>query len=291
MKKSINIIGAGRAAQPIAAILQHHPYYYMQAVFSRSLNSATDLAARIGAQAVADIACLPKADITLIGTPDAAIVETTLLLARLPWIGGDTLFVHLSGSKTIGELEALAQREAKVGSLHPVFAFADVAQSIRTLSGSLCALEPDENSLPDLEALAGALGLRPFVIASAQKARYHASLSAAANFSVALADFAQKLLASTQIPIAMQRELVASLMQQNAGNLMEQAPIDALTGPIVRGDAATVAMHLAATSADEQAVYRAWAMETLHLARPRLSEEAYQAVYVELNSITTQDEF
>ena len=135
------------------------------------------------------------------------------------------------------------------------------------------------------------MGLRSFVIASAQKARYHASLSAAANFSVALADFAQKLLASTQIPIAMQRELVASLMQQNAGNLMEQAPIDALTGPIVRGDAATVAMHLAATSADEQAVYRAWAMETLHLARPRLSEEAYQAVYVELNSITTQDEF
>lgn len=63
MKKSINIIGAGRAAQPIAAILQHHPYYYMQAVFSRSLNSATDLAARIGAQAVADIACLPKAEV------------------------------------------------------------------------------------------------------------------------------------------------------------------------------------------------------------------------------------
>ena len=57
----------------------------------------------------------------------------------------------------------------------------------------------------------------------------------------------------------------------------------------MRGDAATVAMHLAAISADEQAVYKAWAMETLQLARPRLSEEAYQAVYVALNSITARD--
>ena len=69
---------------------------------------------------------------------------------------------------------------------------------------------------------------------------------------------------------AMRRELVASLMRQNADNLLRQTPAEALTGPIVRGDAATVAAHLAAMTASERAVYQSWAKETLALAQARV---------------------
>lgn len=270
MQKSINIIGAGRVARPIAAILQQHPHYHIQAVYSRGFESAAALAARIGSQALPKLAQLPRADITLIGTPDAAIAETAQALAKLPWLDSDTLFIHFSGAKTIAELAPLAQRGAQTGGLHPVFAFADMEHSLRTLSGSLCALEANGVALAQLQAMAAALGLRGFVVEPAKKARYHAALSAAANFSVALAAYAQKLLPDS-LDGRLRQELVASLMLQNAGNLMRQTPLEALTGPIVRGDAATVAMHLQAMTPTEQADYRAWAWPTLALAQPRLT--------------------
>ncbi len=270
MQKSINLIGAGRAGAPIAAILQQHGGFRVQAVLSRRPEPAARLAAMLDCVPVAQWSDLPEADITLIATPDGVIAEAAAALAALPWVGGQHVFVHLSGGKTMIELAALAVRGAKTGSLHPVFAFADAAQSVRQLSGSLCALEGDAHSLPELQALAAALGLRAFTVAPEQKARYHAALSAAANFSVTLAEFAQNLLLPTQIPQAMRRELVASLMRQNADNLLRQTPAEALTGPIVRGDAATVAAHLAVMTASERAVYQSWAKETLALAQARV---------------------
>ncbi len=277
MKKSFHIIGLGRVGQTFATVIPQSGRWRLACAVSRSGggvredNAICPIVPRIG--------LLPRADAVLVCTPDNAIEEAAAELARLPWLSAQTLVVHFSGAKTIGALNAVVKCGATIGSLHPVFAFADVAQSVRLLRGNLCALEAgDTEAMAGLHDLADAAGLRAFEIPSAQKARYHAALSAASNFSVTLAAFAQDLLRPLNLPEPLARDLVCNLLRQSVENLSHLPPVQALTGPVVRGDDSTVAAYLAALSGDERQLYRMFALSTLALAAPRLGAEAQEAL-------------
>ncbi|QEY23777.1 Rossmann-like and DUF2520 domain-containing protein [Neisseria animalis] len=270
MKKILHIVGAGRVGQTLAALLGAHSDWQLSHIVSRSLPSGA-----FGAAVVRDFTALPRADVVIIATPDNAIEAAAESLARSGALSAGTLVLHMSGAKTAAALAAAALYGAQTGSLHPVFAFADVAYAVDNLRGNICALEAESaQALAVLQQLADALELRAVVLPSEHKARYHAALSAASNFSVALAAYAQNLLAPLDFPESMSRELVCGLMRQTVANLEHLTPLQALTGPIVRGDDCTVAAHLAAMNQEEQARYRAWAQATLDLARERLDSES-----------------
>jgi predicted short-subunit dehydrogenase-like oxidoreductase (DUF2520 family) len=93
--------------------------------------------------------------------------------------------------------------------------------------------------------LAEALEMRPFEVPEESRAAYHAAASIASNLLVALEESAAELLSRTGVDDA--RELLAPLVLQTAANWAERGP-EALTGPIARGDAATVDRHLEAIS-------------------------------------------
>ena len=276
MQKTFHIIGAGKVGHTLALLLQQQGWQ-LAAVVSRSGRALW--ADHCGGRIVPCIADLPRADVLIISTPDDAIAAAAQEAAALPWLHGGVLALHLSGAKSAAALDALAARGVRTGSLHPGFAFADVAAAVRTRPGRLCALEaPDAAALAGLREVAAALGLRAFEMPSEQKARYHAALSAASNFSVALAAYAQNLLQPLALPEALSRELVVNLMRQSVDNVAAMPPAAALTGPIVRGDEGTVAAHLAALSAAEREAYGAWARQTLVLAAARLDEGVYARV-------------
>lgn len=278
MKKSFHIIGAGRVGRTFAAVLAKSGKWQPVAVVSRRAGAAA-LADCGSVDIVPHVRDLPPADVVLVCTPDNALQETASAVARLGWLNGETVVVHFSGAKTIGVLDAVVKCGATVGSLHPVFAFADVENAVRSLRGSLCALEAESvRAMTVLRGLAEAAGLRPFVLPSEHKARYHAALSAASNFSVTLAAFAQNLLAPLDLPEHLTRDLVAGLMRQSVGNLSGLTPENALTGPIVRGDDSTVDSHLAGMNDKERAFYLALAAATLELGAPRLSEQAVSSL-------------
>ena len=276
MQKTFHIIGAGKVGHTLALLLQQQGWK-LAAVVSRSGRALW--ADCCGGRMVPCIADLPRADVLIISTPDDAIAAAAQEAAALPWLHGGVLALHLSGAKSAAALDALAACGVRTGSLHPVFAFADVETAVRTLPGQLCALEaPDAAALAGLREVAAALGLRAFEMPSEQKARYHAALSAASNFSVALAAYAQNLLQPLALPEALSRELVVNLMRQSVDNVAAMPPAAVLTGPIVRGDEGTVAAHLAALSAAEREAYGAWARQTLVLAAARLDEGVYARV-------------
>ena len=85
--------------------------------------------------------------------------------------------------------------------------------------------------------------MSPFEVAEERRAAYHAAAAIASNFLVALEESAAELLDSCGVDDA--RELLAPLVLRTAANWAEHGP-EALTGPIARGDEATVARHLAA---------------------------------------------
>lgn len=274
MKKSFHIIGLGRVGQTFATVIPQSGRWRLDCAVSRRAPAGSAFC-----KTVPSAALLPPADAVLVATPDNAIADTAKQLARLPWLSARTLVMHFSGAKTAGELQAVAERGAAVGSLHPVFAFADAAQSVRRLRGSLCALEAGSTAAAAmLRDLADAAGLRMFEMPSEHKARYHAALSAASNFPLAAAAFAQNLLRPLNLPEPLARELVCSLFSQSAANLSLLPPQQALTGPIVRGDDSTVAAHLAALACDERHLYRMFAAAVLDLAAPRLSPQMLETL-------------
>lgn len=279
MKKICHIVGAGRVGRTLALLLPQHPHWQLSHIVSQTLPPDA-----FGARICRSMADLPPADAVILAVPDNAIECAAAELAQHFPLRG-TLVLHLSGAKSVAVLAAAAQRGALTASVHPVFAFADPVESARRLKGSLCALEAGSRAAHEsADELAQGFGLQTFALSSEHKARYHAALSAAANFSVTLADFAQNLLQPLSLPDNLSRRLIGGLMRQSLDNLGKLPPLQALTGPIVRGDDETVAAHLAAMTVHEQALYRAWAEATLQLAQPCLDPLAQQKIQTALQT-------
>ncbi len=278
VKKSFHIIGAGKVGQAFAAILQRSGWQ-LSAVCSPHHADRIVWQSGTGV-AVRSVGELPFADVVLVTTRDDVIETAAAELAACAWLDERVTVVHTSGAKTAAALAAAAERGAVVGALHPVFAFSDVEHAVAHLSGSLCALEGDVWAMAVLQDLAAALGLRAFAIRSEQKVRYHAAMSAAANFTVALSAYAQDVLAPLGLPPDLRAGLVGELMAQNLAGLQGRPSEQALTGPIVRGDAGTVAAHLAVLTESETDFYCAAARQTLRVAERsgRLPSEAAESM-------------
>lgn len=282
--QTFHIVGAGKVAQTLAILWQQSGRYRLGGVWSRNPASARQLLGQVAGRHYADIRTLPEADIVVVGVKDDAIAAMDVMLADLPWLSASTTVLHFSGAHSSRILCRLAHKGVLVGSLHPVYAFADVAAAVAHLHGHFGAIEGNTAALPLLHDLAAAAGLQPFAIAARDKSRYHAALSVSANYLVALNAYARSILINTGLPEAVAAALVHSLMQQNLSQLANLPPAQALTGPIVRGDAATVATHLKALSAQERPLYCALGMETARLAQERVGLKDTQIVLDLLNS-------
>jgi len=127
------------------------------------------------------------------------------------------------------------------------------------------------------EALARDLGLRPFHIPSKAKAIYHVSAVFASNYFVVVEAVAQRLLRHAGLSDAEAWLALRPLVEGTLENLRRQEPMTALTGPVARGDAATVRRHLEALTHDDAVLYRALGRAALELAQKRGMDEATAA--------------
>lgn len=198
------------------------------------------------------------AEVALLCVPDDEIATAAAAVGaaapRLRLIG------HTSGAT---ELDALAGAGAAAFSLHPLQTIPD---GDAALLGAPAAIEgSDAGALDFARELAGALGMVPFELPPGSRAAYHAAASIASNFLVTLEESAAALLAEAGIEDG--RALLAPLVLRSAANWAE-AGAEALTGPIARGDEATVARHLeaiAATAPELEPLYLALATQTSRL--------------------------
>ncbi|SMF20877.1 Rossmann-like and DUF2520 domain-containing protein [Pseudogulbenkiania subflava] len=271
----LSIIGAGRLGRTLGR-LAHDAGYAVVDVLCRDAAHAAEALAFIGAgRAVTELTQLAPADLYLLAVPDAAIAAIACQLAATSVVPAGALVFHASGAGEASLLAPLAARGVRIGSLHPAFSFAEPARAVTGFGGTLCALEGEDSVCAELERLAEALGGRPFRLAPGGKAAYHAALSMASNYLVTLNALALQVAAGAGIDAAVASQLVGGLMCQTLDNTLALGPAAALTGPIVRGDAGTVARHLAviddALCAD---AYRAMGRAALRLAGERLDEAA-----------------
>ena len=92
--------------------------------------------------------------------------------------------------------------------------------------------------------------MRPFFLADDKRSLYHAAATVACNYLVTLEHLADELFVKAGVPERVTLSLFLPLVRATLDNLAAQGPVDALTGPLSRGDAATIAAHLEALAAD-----------------------------------------
>ncbi len=168
--------------------------------------------------------------------------------------------VHFSGATSVHALDAAPGPRACV---HPVQTI-DPTRGGDQLEGSFAAVTGDQHVGG---RLARELGMTPFALADEAKPVYHAATVFASNYLVTLTAVAAGLLERT----GMGRDQALAVLQPLELRSLENAG-EPPTGPIARGDADTVRMHLAAIGPELEPLYRALGRATLDLVPERSAD-------------------
>ncbi|MBA3244264.1 MAG: DUF2520 domain-containing protein [Actinobacteria bacterium] len=165
-------------------------------------------------------------DLVLLCVPDRAIAEVARTVDSGPWIA------HVSGATPLAALDPHTRRFG----LHPLQTFTR-ARGAEQLDGAFAAVTAATEAAREVGFwLSRTLGLEPFALADEKRDAYHAGAAIASNYLVTLRRAAGSLLEAAGAP----PESLEPLMLRTIENGFE------LTGPIARGDWATVETHVAA---------------------------------------------
>jgi predicted short-subunit dehydrogenase-like oxidoreductase (DUF2520 family) len=261
-QRTVALIGPGRAGTTVALGLLEAGWDVV-AVAGRAPDAASTTAAVavLGArpELVSEVAA--GAALVLVATPDRAI-EQAIATAE-PSIEPGALVIHLAGSRGLDVFDDLKAKRhgVRVGALHPLQSFPSATVGLERLRGSWAAVAGDA----EVAEIAYSLGLRTFELADVDRAAYHTAASVASNHVIALLGQVERLAATCNVPF----EAFSPLVRASVQNAFALGPADALTGPIARGDLATVEGHLAALDPSERDAYRALAREAARLTGRR----------------------
>ncbi len=191
-------------------------------------------------------------DLVLLCVPDPAVATVASQLAT----HDSVVVAHCAGS--LG-LDVLAPHP-RVGSVHPLVALSDRGRGAERLRGAWFGVAGD----PLVERVVEALDGRAVAVADEDRTIYHAAAVVASNHLVALMGQVQRLAGSVDVPLEAYLDLAVGAL----ANVVASDPATALTGPVARGDWATVQRHLDALPEAERDAYRVLAEHAARLVDP-----------------------
>lgn len=264
-QRTLSIIGPGRAGTAIAKALAHKGWVISR-VAGRSIEHAQPLAAKLGAEvcSAADVGI--GVELVIISTPDAAISKTAEIAALQASRGA--LLIHLAGASGLEALEGVrsTRPDLVLGALHPLQTLSGDS-AFEKLQGAYCAVEGPL----EIEELAREIGLTPFAVSPENRSTYHAAAVVASNHLVALMGQVERMAHTAGVPF----EAFAPLARAALESALTVGPASALTGPVSRGDTATIEAHLRVIDPSEVGAYKALARDALRLSgrdNPALEE-------------------
>lgn len=184
---------------------------------------------------------LPSVDVVLLCVRDAALEELARLVAARLRAPLPEVALHTAGALGPSVLAALSERGLAVAQAHPLLSFAGGARG-PTLSGGALVIQGDPKAQRRARWLARQLGMRP-VVGSFDPTVYHAAASIVANGAIALAAVGAELLRQQGLPTRAER-LFGPLLRSAVEQLSRRGLPAALSGPVRRGDLATIRRHL-----------------------------------------------
>jgi predicted short-subunit dehydrogenase-like oxidoreductase (DUF2520 family) len=272
----VGVVGAGRVGAVLGAALARagHRVVAASGVSEQSRDRAAGLLPGTPMLPVEEV--LARADLVLLTVPDDALPHLIAgLTATGAWQAGQ-IVVHTSGRYGVRVFEPAAGAHIIGLALHPAMTFTGTAMDLTRLADACFGITAPEAVRPVAEALVVEMGAEPVWIAEEDRERYHAGLAHGANHLVTLVAQAMQVLGSAGVEEP--SRVIAPLLQAALDNALRLGDA-ALTGPVARGDAGTVAAHLrqlADETPDVRATYLALARATAEraLASGRLTAPA-----------------
>jgi predicted short-subunit dehydrogenase-like oxidoreductase (DUF2520 family) len=284
----VGVVGAGRVGAVLGAALHRvgHVPVAVSAVSQGSLARAQALLPGVPVRPVDDV--VRGADLVLLTVPDDALADLVTGLVATGALQRGTLVAHTSGRHGLAVLEPALAAGALPLALHPALPFAGTAVDVERLVGAAFGVTAPEPLLLVAEALVVEMGGEPVRLTEEQRPLWHAALAHGANHLTTLVASAADLLRAAGV--AEPGPVLAPLLGSALDGALRRGD-DALTGPVARGDAGTVAAHLealAATAPDVLPSYVAMARLTADraLATGRLDPERAGALLAVLGSVS-----
>lgn len=282
---SVSIIGAGRLGTALAHALKRAGHR-VDLVITNHASSArrAALATSVPIAVAFDhlersnsaIRRLLATDLLLISTPDDAIEPVAKAVAEIfrrqtrRLKPGAKIVFHTSGALSAEILDPLREAGFAAGSLHPLVSVARSASPDIFRNAYFC-IEGERRALQVARAIVKQLGGQSFSIASESKPLYHAAAAMSSGHLVALFDLATEMLARCGISRRRAEAILVPLVESTVKNIAANGAAKALTGPLARGDLATVKKHLAAMEAkglfDAAEIYASIGKRALTLAK------------------------
>jgi predicted short-subunit dehydrogenase-like oxidoreductase (DUF2520 family) len=248
--RTLNFIGCGRVGRALGHLWTSSGIFAVQDVLTRSAESATAAVRFIDAgRAVTDLMAMRPSDVWLIATPDSDIAASGTQLAQSGMLRAGDIVFHVSGATPSSVLDAAARHGALAASVHPVKTFVDAATAVVTFGGTCCSAEGDAAALAVLRPAFEAIGATVFDIRAELKAIYHSGGVFACNYLAALIEVALACHERAGIPRPMSMRAIEPMVRETVDAVFRDGPATALTGPVARGDAVTVAREIAALDA------------------------------------------
>ncbi len=225
---------------------------------------------------------LGEVEIVLLAVPDDAVARVAASLAATGAVTESHTVLHLSGALGLEALEPLGASGARLGSLHPYQTLEATSEGAAGLEGAVAGVGGTPDAMVVASKIARSVGMVPVEVPEERRAVYHAAAVFASNYLVTLAGVAEGLLADVGLSPAQARAALGPLMSEALNKALTGGPEAALTGPVARGDADTIRMHLGALPADVRDLYRELARAALRLAE--LPPDRWDAVEEALES-------
>ena len=238
---AVGVVGTGRVGSALGAALQRagHRVVAASGVSEQSVRRADKLLPGVPLLPPQEV--LAAVDLALLTVPDDALPGLVEGLVATGSIKPGTILVHTSGRFGFAVLDPATRAGALPLALHPAMTFTGTEVDVARLAGCSFGVTAPEPLRPIAEALVVEMGGEPEWIEEAARPLYHAALAYGSNYLVTLVAQAEDLLAAAGV-----REpgrMLGPLLGAALDNALRSGDL-ALTGPVARGDAGTVAAHL-----------------------------------------------
>ncbi|MFD0329938.1 Rossmann-like and DUF2520 domain-containing protein [Streptacidiphilus monticola] len=239
---AVGVVGTGRVGPALGAALQlaGHRVVAASGVSDASRRRAEALLP--GVRLVTPPQVSAAADLLLLTVPDDALADLVRGLAETGAIRPGQIVAHTSGAHGTAILEPAARAGALPLALHPAMTFTGTSVDVARLAGCPFGVTAPQEFRPVAEALVVEMGGEPEWVPEEVRPLYHTALAHGSNHLVTLVAQAMELLADAGV--AEPGRMLGPLLGAALDNTLRSGDA-ALTGPVARGDAGTVARHVA----------------------------------------------
>ena len=273
----IGIIGAGKVGTTLGKYLSIHGKN-VTGFYSRTHESADEAATFAETETYSSLCKLvEESDVIFITTPDGVIPQVWGELLHQDI--SNCIICHFSGSLSSHVFSGREEAGASGISMHPMYAFSDKFHSYEQFHTAYLTLEGDPEAVAVMKPMWEAIGHHVLTLKAEDKIKYHAAAAMASNEMLGLMQASLDILSECGFSEKDSMALLTPLVQGNIASMLEKGCVNALTGPVERGDAQTVRKHLQALEGSKAGkIYQSLGGTMVELAKRRNPDRDYTPI-------------